>query len=96
VAGQPVRLVRCRHDACDTDTRIRLPWAVSAEAVRLVVCDNCHQAYACEGAVDESVAAPGGVRGWLSDPDSAAWKYLSIPIAAALVIGVLILIQSLS
>ena len=33
---------------------------------------------------------------WLSDPESDAWRYLSIPIAAAAVIGALLLIQSLT
>jgi hypothetical protein len=72
---------------------------VSADAVRRVVCDHCHQAFACEAAVDEGVVEPSGaspstgVRGWLSDPDSAAWRYLSIPVAAAAVVGVLALIE---
>jgi hypothetical protein len=44
-------------------------------------------------------AAPGAqastsrVPAWLSDPDSRAWRYLSIPIAAAAVIAALALIQ---
>ncbi len=33
------------------------------------------------------------VRGWLSDPESHAWRYLSIPVAAAAVIVALVLIQ---
>jgi len=31
--------------------------------------------------------------GWLKDPESHAWRYLSIPIAAGVVIGALVLIQ---
>lgn len=89
--GQPVRLVRCRHGACGAETRVRLPRAVSAEAVRRVVCDSCRQAFDCEAAVDEGAAEPRS--GWLSDPESPAWRYLSIPVAAAVVIGVLALIQ---
>ncbi len=35
-----------------------------------------------------------GVPDWLSDPESTAWRYLSIPVAAAAVIGALVLLQS--
>jgi hypothetical protein len=72
---------------------------LSADAVRRVVCDHCHQAFECEAAVDEGVVGPSGappatgVRGWLSDPESAAWRYMSIPVAAAAVVGVLALIE---
>ncbi len=113
LAGEPVRVVRCRHEACGADTRVRLPGVLSAHAVRRVVCDSCQRAFTCEGVVDEGAvepaspaavpgaapAAPGsapsrvGVPGWLSDPQSRAWRYLSIPIAAAAVIGALALIQ---
>ena len=102
LAGEPIRQVRCRHEACGTDTRVRIPFALSAEAVRRVACEGCGQVFDCDGVVDEtaaespsSVAEPrrSGVPGWLSDPDSRAWRYLSIPIAAAAVIGALALIQ---
>lgn len=103
-----MREVRCRHDACGAETRVRLPRALSAGAVRRVVCDSCNETYECEGAVDEGVAKsqspvpaspeappppPSAPRGWLSDPESPVWRYLSIPVAAAVVIGVLALIQ---
>jgi hypothetical protein len=108
--GGPVRLVRCPHRACGGETRVRLPEAVPAQAVRRVVCEACRRPFDCEAAVDEGVvepppagteagSAPAGGRpgiavpGWLADPESAAWRYLSIPIAAAAVIGALALIQ---
>ncbi len=96
LSTEPVRVVRCRHASCGAETRVRVPRVLSADAVRRVVCDSCHQRFACE-AVDEGVvgleAPPARVRGWLSDPDSPAWRYLSIPVAAAVVIAVLALIQ---
>ena len=106
--GEPVRQVRCTHDVCGADTRVRIPFALSAEAVRRVVCEGCGQVYETDGVVDEAVAVvaaepappeaaagapPSGVPGWLSNPDSRVWRYLSIPVAAAAVIGALALIQ---
>lgn len=114
LAGEPVRVVRCRHEACGGETRVRVPGVLSSEAVRRVVCGSCRQAFECGGAVNEGVvepaspsravaaasqvepvrASPGiAVPGWLSDPDSRVWRYLSIPVAAAAVIGALALIQ---
>lgn len=103
IAGEPVRLVRCRHDACGTATRVRVPGALPARAVRRVVCEECHQPFECEDALDAGVesSAPtpappsrlATARRWLSDPESHAWRYLSIPVAAAVVIVALILIQ---
>src|SRR5436190_184809 len=123
--GEPIRLVRCPHDACGGETRVRVPRVLAASAVRRVVCDGCREPFDCEGALDDGVgeAAPlaaaavaaerptpapqaegaGAARParsrmprWLSDPESDAWRYLSIPIAAAAVIGALLLIQSLT
>jgi hypothetical protein len=93
LAGQPVRVVRCLHDACGAETRIRLPAALHGDAVRRVVCNSCRQAYECDGAVEVGVAGRRRARGWLSDPDSPAWKYLSIPVAAAIVVAALFAIQ---
>jgi hypothetical protein len=93
LAGQPVRVVRCRHDACGAETRIRLPLVLTGDAVRRVVCSSCQQAFECDGAVEVGVAERPRARGWLSDPESPAWRYLSIPIAAATVVAVLFLIQ---
>jgi hypothetical protein len=87
VAGEPVRLVRARHDACGASTRVRVPPALPARAVRRVVCDSCHQPFECDGADDVGVVEPRESTG------SRIWKYLSIPVAAAAVIVALILIQ---
>ena len=88
VDGEPVRLVRVRHDACGTSTRVRVPPTVPARAVRRVVCEACHEPFDCEDADDAGVVQPRGSLGaWL-------WQYLSIPLAAAAVIVALILIQS--
>jgi hypothetical protein len=87
VAGEPVRLVRCRHDACGASTRVRVPPALPARAIRRVVCDACHQPFDCDGADDDGIVQPPESTG------SRLWKYLSIPVAAAVVIVALILIQ---
>jgi hypothetical protein len=87
VAGEPVRLVRARHDACGASTRVRVPPALPARAVRRVVCDSCHQPFECDSADDVGVVEPRESTG------SRLWKYLSIPVAAAAVIVALILIQ---
>lgn len=90
VAGEPVRLVRCRHDACGTATRVRVPQALPARAVRRVVCEGCSQTFECNAAADDGVAtkASEGERS-----QGRIWKYLSLPLAAAAVILVLILVQ---
>ena len=124
--GEPVRIVRCEHQACGAATRVRLPQALSAKVVRRVVCAGCRQAFECDQALDLGileivVEEPGALRtrashprrlvepapqpprprklsrtkvpGWLSNPRSRAWRYMSVPIAAAAVIGALLLIQ---
>ncbi len=87
VAGEPARLVRARHDACGKSTRVRVPPALPARAVRRVVCDSCHQPFECDSVDDAGVVEPRESTG------SRVWKYLSIPVAAAAVIVALILIQ---
>jgi hypothetical protein len=84
-AGESVRVVRCTHTTCGSETRIRLPRQLPAEAVRRVVCDGCGHAYECERA--EEVGRGSGA--------SRAWRLVSIPIAAAAVIGALLLIRGL-
>jgi hypothetical protein len=89
--GEPVRLVQCTHEACGASTRVRVPRALPARAVRRVVCEECRQPFECEAAADGGVvAAEAGGRSW---SQGRAWKYLSIPLAAAAVIVALILIQ---
>jgi hypothetical protein len=89
VAGEPVRLVRCRHDACGTATRVRVPRALPARAVRRVVCDGCRQPFECNGVDDVGTVAAADGGGGVN----RVWKYLSIPVTAAAVILALVLIQ---
>jgi hypothetical protein len=67
-----------------------VPHALPARAVRRVVCDGCLQTFVCDGADDGGVETQrdGNARG-----QGRVWKYLSLPLAAAAVIAVLILIQ---
>jgi hypothetical protein len=100
LAGEAVRLVHCDHDACGATTRVRLPRVLSATAVRRVVCDGCRQSFECDNVLDL------GVDAWPRTPSvpqappprrpgfqSRAWRYLSVPVAAAAVVGALALIQ---
>jgi hypothetical protein len=93
LAGEPVRMVRCRHSACGTSTRVRVPQALPARAVRRVVCEGCSQTFDCDGADDGGVVVATrreGRGGW---SQGRLWKYLSLPLAATAVIVALILVQ---
>ena len=105
VAGEAVRLVRCEHEACGAATCVRLPLQLPAKAVRRVVCDGCRQPFECDYVLDDGVVGPGVLAPGLPlphtqappqlfSPEGRAWRYLSVPVAAAAVIGALILIQS--
>ena len=100
LAGEAVRLVRCRHDACGAATRVRLPQVLPATVVRHVVCDSCREPFESDQIFDVGVAHPlrpdpAQVSSRLFFPDGRAWRYLSIPIAAAVVGGALALIERL-
>ena len=103
--GMPVRVVGAAHPTCGTETRVRVPGAIPAHAVRRVVCGHCARPFECEG-----YDAPDDGGGWRpSIPDLSGliparpsffdsapgriWRWVSVPIAAAAVIGGLILIQ---
>jgi hypothetical protein len=89
-AARPVREVRCSHEECGHETRIRLPTELPAEVVRRVVCDGCGRAY------EPRSVAPAPARSrWLAGPPGRLWWLASIPIATAAVIGALLLIQEL-
>ena len=107
--GVPVRVVRAAHPACGAETRVRVPGAIPARAVRRVVCEHCARPVECE-AIDDAVEADGGGRfpslpgfdlgalrrrrpGWLDSPPGRLWHRISIPLAAAAVLGGLWLIQ---
>ena len=89
VAGEAIRLVRCEHEACGVETYVRLPAVLPAKVVRRVVCEGCRQPFECDYVLDVGVIAPGGLAPQLP----RVWRYLSVPVAAALVIGGLLLIQ---
>lgn len=97
-AGEAVRLVRCEHDACGAATRVRLPRELPAKVVRRVVCDGCHEPFACDHVLDVGVVQPKRLTGTQVPgrpfgTEGRAWRYLSLPIAAAAVIGAMALIQ---
>lgn len=103
--GMPVRVVGAAHDACGLETRLRIPGAIPAYAVRRVVCDHCARPFECEaydaaqdgGGLLASLPDLRGLvpprPGFLDGPPGRVWRWLSVPIAAAAVIGGLVLIQ---
>ena len=95
--NEPERLVSARHDACGQQTRVRLPHAVPARAVRRVVCERCAVPYqAGEVTEDTSDAAASRVPllSRLPRPSrESAWRWASVPVAAALVLLALNAIQ---
>jgi hypothetical protein len=105
LAGEAVRLVRCEHYTCGAATRVRLPRELPAKVVRRVVCDGCRQPFECDQVLDIGVVEPTRlmrthlrlmriqVPGWPFHPEGRTWRYLSVPVAAAAVIGVMALIQ---
>src|SRR5688572_9879684 len=107
--GMPVRVVGAAHEACGFETRVRIPGAMPAQAVRRVVCEHCASPFECH-AYDAPADAGGSGRGWLPSmpdlsglipprpdfldaPPERLWRWISVPLAAAAVIGGLILIQ---
>ena len=44
-AGETVRIVAARHDACGAETRVRLPGSLSLSAVRRFHCARCAAAF---------------------------------------------------
>lgn len=108
LAGVPVRVVAARHSGCGTQTRVRVPGSVPARAVRRVHCIGCDQDFETD-AVEElgppprppgkrslfglSKPGPSGISLPGLDPSSRVWQLASIPLAAALVIGGLLVIQ---
>jgi hypothetical protein len=98
LGGAAVRLVRAEHDGCGAATRVRLPQVLDAAAVRRVVCDGCHEPFDADQVLDVGVVHP--PRGNHSRPrrlgfHEHAWRYVSAPLAAAMVVGALVLIQHL-
>jgi hypothetical protein len=104
--GMPVRVVGAAHETCGVETRVRIPAPLPAHAVRRVVCEHCARPFECQ-AYEAPDSGGGGwlpplpdlsaLRprrpGFLDGPPGRLWRWLSVPIAAAAVIGGLVLIQ---
>ena len=109
--GEPVRVIAARHSSCGEATRVRIPDAVPARAVRRVRCVRCAERFETDGVEELGASAATPPRrpalariAWPSfdlprlslppfDPSSRSWRLLSIPVAAALVIGGLLAVQ---
>src|SRR3954452_5508677 len=106
--GEPVQLVRCRHDACGETTLVRLPRAIPTEAVRVVVCGGCQQSFDVGDIEEVGVLAPatrapvaatgsGAARAIRRRAGGSAlegrWSLVAVPVALAAVVGALLLIQ---
>ena len=84
LVGEPARVLAAHHDGCGGNTRVRLPRAVPARAVRRVVCDRCTRDFepvAIEDASSRVAPLPG------------AWRWLSLPVAGLAVLGTLYVVQ---
>jgi hypothetical protein len=96
-------VVLCTHASCGRGTRISLPGRLPPGVVRRVVCDGCGQAYETDRVeeIESPKAAAAGAPAAAAaarPPErraGRAWRIATIPIAAAAVIGALILIQEL-
>lgn len=91
--SQPARLVSARHEACGRETRVRLPRALPARAVRRVVCAGCAEPF--EAAKVAESRAGGRLPALPSLPSvsslprpsrETAWRWASVPAAAAVVV----------
>ncbi len=94
--GEPVRVVRCSHLACGAETRIRLPADLPTRVVHRVVCARCATAY--DTASVEDLGVPHWRRRighWLDRPPGKRWQLFAIPVAAALVVEAIFLLNSL-
>jgi hypothetical protein len=85
--GEPIRVVAARHEACGETTRVRLPRSVPAGAVRRVQCARCERSFEADRVEEvESDDRKASFGEW-------TWGLISLAIAAAAVIGGLMLIQ---
>jgi hypothetical protein len=78
-AGTRTRVVAVRHAACGASTSVSLPVVLPAAVVRKVVCGACAEPF-------DARRLAGGLR-------APAWRWLSVPVAAAAVVGGLLLVQ---
>ena len=87
-----MRVLKARHEGCGKVTRLRVPATVPTRAVRRVQCDHCGERF--EADVSGRLSLPRFDVALPSfDPSSRAWRLASVPVAAAAVIGGLLMIQ---
>lgn len=91
--GEPVRVVAARHPACGVKTRVRLPAAVPARAVRRLECSGCAQEFETADARETGRLPIDVPRRLRVDPQSRIFRLATVPVAAAAVIGGLLLIR---
>ena len=78
-SGMRTRVVAVRHAACGASTSVSLPLVLPPGVVRRVVCGGCGEPFDPRGGA-------GALR-------AQAWRWLSVPLAAAAVVGGLLLVQ---
>jgi hypothetical protein len=94
LSGEPLRLVRARHDACGVETRVDLPRGVPARAVRRLVCEGCEEPYDVATVAELGLIAPKSAPAPETPAtDSRFWRWGSFVVAAFAVVGILLLIQ---
>jgi hypothetical protein len=93
ISGEPQRLIRARHDACGTATRVRLPRVVPARAVRRVVCERCESPYDAGPVEEIALIDPARQAPAPAPGESRARRWGSAVLAAFAVAGILLLIR---
>ncbi|HSI81203.1 MAG TPA: hypothetical protein VK919_11205 [Solirubrobacterales bacterium] len=58
-ASAPARVVAARHDRCGGSTRVRLPSAVPAGAIRRLRCDECDEVFEADATEDLGIESAG-------------------------------------
>lgn len=69
----PSRMLSCDHEACGTETRIRLPSAVPPSAVRRVFCERC------QGQFEPRAVTEVGAEGRAVQPDPGSGLHRHTP-----------------
>ena len=99
VSGRPQRVVEATHAQCAGRTRVALPAAVPTRAVRRVVCDHCERAYEPAKVIEvrrrlPRVSLPKIAVPAPRLPSSVDPRWVTLPIAALAVFGVLSLVSA--
>jgi hypothetical protein len=100
VRGIRARALHARHESCGAETRVVIPAVLSGRAVRRVRCQGCGEQFEADSVTEAgrfAVPSLARLRDGVSlppfDPSSRTWQLASLPVAAALVVGGLLLIQ---